>query len=85
MKTREILNEDWGSSDWYAPLKNMDAYIDKHGLSPESIEQAARNEAEFYAEPMGYDRHDDATNALIGAWMRMTKRGQQLQKMFAPK
>jgi len=75
----------WSGSDWYAPLKSMDEYIDKHGLSPESIMQAANNEAEFYSGPMGYRGDwDAAAQSLKDAWIRMTKRGQMLQKMFAP-
>jgi len=75
----------WSGSDWYAPLKSMDEYIDKHGLSPESIMQAANNEAEFYSGPMGYRGDwDAAAQSLKDAWIRMTERGQQLQRMFAP-
>jgi len=91
----KALNEDdddiyagqgWSGSDWYQPLKNMDEYIDKHGLSPDSIMQAANNEAEFYSRPMGYGGDWTAgALALKDAWIRMTDRGQKLQRMFATK
>jgi len=76
----------FSGSDYYEILKNMDAYIDKHGLSPETIMRAAENEAEAWSGPMGY-RGDwtAAALAIKDAWIRMTERGQQLQRMFAPK
>ena len=79
------LKEDWGSSDWYGVLKSMDEYIDRNGLSPDTIRDAAKHEAEFHYASMGYDTPEDAEDRVIDAWMRMSDRGQQLAKMFAPK
>lgn len=83
------VREDWGSSDWYAVIDSMDKYIDRHGLSPESIKDAARDAAIFWGDAMGHnmdtrDGEEEAIEDCIGGWMRMSKRGQMLQKMFAP-
>lgn len=76
---------DWGSSDWYGVIKDMDQYIDKNGLSPETIMQAANNLAEFYARPMGHGGDwTAAAEDIKNGWMRISKRGRALQKMFAP-
>jgi len=80
----ETIAEDWGSSDWYGPLRSMDEYIDQNGLNPETVTQAARNEADFYYDEMGYDTPQDAVPSIIDAWKRMSERGQALVKMFAP-
>lgn len=84
------VNEDWGSSDWYGVIKSMDEYVDKHGMNPSTIKDAAREAAIFWGDAMGHDMkyRDGEENAIedcIAGWMRMSKRGQQLQKMFAPK
>jgi len=79
------INEDWGSSDWYPIIQNIDQAIERDGVSPESIENAARDSAEMYYDHMGYESVDDAVDPIINGWMRMSKKGKQLSAMFAPK
>lgn len=81
---RKALNEDWGSSDWYPVIKNIDAAVEKNGLSPEVITQAAQNEADFYYDIMGYENPSEAIDSIISAWTRMSDTGQKLARMFAP-
>ena len=68
----------------------MDEHIDKYGMSPKSIKDAATEAASFWGDAMGHDMNyrdgeEDAIEDCIAGWMRKSKRGQQLQKMFAPK
>lgn len=63
---------DWGSSDWYGVMKGMDEYLAKNGITPENIEAAAEQEAEFYHEMMGYSV-EDAKDRIISKWL--TRRG----------
>lgn len=84
------VKEDWGSSDWYTVISYMDKYIDQHGLSPETIQDAGREAALNWGEYMGHDMRyrdgeQEAIDDCISGWMRMSDRGQALQKMFAPK
>ena len=65
--------EDWGSSDWTVVLKNVDEYLEKHGTTPETIEAAATDAAEFYHDHMGYEDPEDAKDRIISMWM--TRRG----------
>ena len=86
---RKALKEDWGSSDWYSVINSMDKHIDKYGLSPETIMDAAREAAVFWGDAMGHDMHtrtgeEEAIQDCKDGWMRMSERGQQLQRMFAP-
>lgn len=69
----EEYGGDWGSSDWYPVMKGMDEYLAKYGTTPENIEAAAEQEAEFYHRMMGYRRVDDAKDRIISMWM--TRRG----------
>ena len=86
---RKGLKEDWGSSDWYSVIKSMDEYIDKHGMNPETIMDAARDAALFWGDSMGHDMstrdgEEDAIQDCKDGWMRMSERGQALSRMFAP-
>lgn len=71
--TGSVMKEDWGSSDWTAVLRNMDNYLDKHGVNPDTIEAAATDAAEFYHDNMGYDDPEDAKDRIISMWM--TRKG----------
>ena len=64
------MNEDWGTSDWTPVLKGMDRELEHMGaINPETIEQAARTQAEFYHDHMGYDNVEDAKERIITMWM----------------
>lgn len=63
---------DWGSSDWYGVMKGMDEYLAKTGTTPETIEAAAEQEAEFYHDMMGYSV-EDAKDRIISMWL--TRKG----------
>lgn len=78
-ETFDVTNEsdeeyhgDWGSSDWYPVMKGMDEYLSKNGTTPETIEAAAEQEAEFYHRMMGYSV-EDAKDVIISRWM--TRKG----------
>ena len=77
------LKEDWGSSDWTPVMRNMDAFIDRHGLNPENIRDAAYNEAAFYYDTMGYDNETDAQDAIISMWLRRSEKGKQVAAFFS--
>jgi len=80
---------DWGSSDWSAVIDYMDEYINKHGLNPDTVMDAAREAAISWGGMMGHDmrwKHgeDAAIQDCKDGWVRMSKRGQALTRMFAP-
>jgi len=81
---RRALGEDWGSSDWYPILKNMEEYIEARGMSPENVENAARHQAEYYFHDMGYESPEAAVDSIVSAWLRMSEQGKAWSKMFAP-
>lgn len=82
LESRHTLTEDWGSSDWHPIIKAIDDAIEKHGLKPDVIHGVAQQEADFYHDSMGYEDPEDAVDAIIGAWKRMSEKGRQLAKLF---
>jgi len=71
MKVKDIVNEDWGSSDWYAVIQSMDRTLEHLGkVNPETIQQAAEDAAYSYMEHMGYSDHEQAANACASMWLR---------------
>lgn len=75
-ETEDYSGGDWGSSDWYPVLKSMDEYLAKNGTTPETIEAAAEQEAEFYHDMMGYPDVEDAKDRIISMWL--TRKGFKL-------
>jgi len=60
------MTEDWGSSDWSTVIKSMDEDMERMGgVTPDSIEEAAHNAAEFYFDQMGYDSPEEAVDRII--------------------
>ena len=81
---QESVTEDWGSSDGSILVQSIDDAIAKHGLSPEVIQSAAQELAEFYYDDMGYDSPEEAVDAVIDTWKRRSETGRALAQMFAP-
>jgi hypothetical protein len=68
------LTEDWGSSDWSIVINQMDDTIEQlGGINPDSIEQAAADQADHYYDQMGYDNPEDAADRMVTMWM--TRKG----------
>lgn len=69
--SRKLNNimEDWGSSDWSACVTSMDRYMENIGVTPENIQSAAEDAAEFYYEDMGYERPEDAVDTIIRMYL----------------
>ncbi len=68
----DMINEDWGSSDWYPVMRQIYRAIRRNGgmFDPEMIEREAEDAAEFYGDMMGYDRMEDARDAIISHFVR---------------
>lgn len=81
---QESVSEDWGSSDGSILVQSIDDAIAKHGLSPDVIQSAAQDLAEFYYDDMGYDSPEEAVDAVIDTWKRRSATGKALAQMFAP-
>ncbi len=77
-ETDDYSGGDWGSSDWYPVMKSMDEYLAKNGTSPETIEAAAEQEAEFYHDMMGYPDVEDAKDRIISMWL--TRKGFKMEE-----
>jgi len=77
--------KEWGSSDWYSVIKSMDKYLKKAGVNPDTITQAAQDQADFYYDDMGYDSAEDAVPRIIDMWKIRSKTGQKLMAMFGKK
>ena len=83
-KLEQDILEDWGSSDGTVLVKGIDDAIEKHGLNPDVIRQAAESLAEFYGEDMGYgDDIEAATDAVLDTWARRSEIGKRLAKLFS--
>lgn len=80
----KLVGEDWGSSDGTNLVQGIDKAIEKYGLSPEVIQSAAQELAEFYYDDMGYDSPEEAVDAVIDTWKRRSETGRALAQMFAP-
>jgi hypothetical protein len=81
-KLDQIIEEDWGSSDWSAAINMMEKEMDRlGGVNPENIETAAMSVAEHYFDMMGYDRAEDAVGRIID--MYMTRSG--FRALLSPK
>ena len=86
MESKDVEDlKEWGSSDWYSVIKSMDKYLKKAGVNPDTITQAAQDQADFYYDDMGYDSAEDAVPRIIDMWKIRSKTGQKLMAMFAKK
>ena len=63
----------------------MDKDLKKTGVNPDTITQAAEDQADFYYDDMGYDSPEDAVPRIIDMWKRNSKTGQKLMAMFSKK
>lgn len=77
--------KEWGSSDWGGVIRAMDSYLKKKGVNPDTITQAAEDQAEFHYDNMGYDSAEDAVPRIIDMWKIRSKTGQKLMAMFSKK
>lgn len=90
LEESKTISEDWGSSDWNAAIVWMDEILLDRRLTPDSIEDAAREVAATYGEDMGYDMGSwdgevDAINAIIRIWALRSETGKKAAAFFSPK
>jgi len=86
MESKDVEDlKEWGSSDWYSVIRGMDSYLKKKSINPDTITQAAEEQAEFYYDDMGYDSAEDAVPRIIDMWKIRSKTGQKLMAMFSKK
>ena len=86
MESKDVEDlKEWGSSDWSGVIRSMDKDLKKTGVNPDTITQAAEDQADFYYDDMGYDSPEDAVPRIIDMWKRNSKTGQKLMAMFSKK
>ncbi|MCX7592746.1 MAG: hypothetical protein N2235_03080 [Fischerella sp.] len=89
-RAKRLVKEDWSSSDWYPVIQGMRDTINTQydgRITPESVEAAAKEQADRYYQDMGYDTAEDAVDRIISVFLaRMGKmRNEASQKVAESK